>query len=351
MIVTRSTRAKDYDNDRTELFCPEYFLYVNSFGDVYPCCHQIKSMKIGNIGEPNIYEKIIGYEPENECRCSYVGFKKKEGTKAAFLNVNVEFAGECNGSCVYCFQKDLPTFKKSIAIYDDLEKLLRLLKPRNMMVFGGEIGIQDKTIRLLEAIKKDCHTIINIATNGNIKTNLYAAFDNLFESIQVTFNGFQSHTVKALSDLDFHKQKRFCERAIQKHSVSVKFMITPISIMELSLFLSWALEHPFQHVIIDAAFEPSNNYSTDNDWGVSMMSAMTGFYWDDIIQRIAKSAKLILQEKALFIVKNDIIIMFSNEVEKRFGIDAKFYEENNLAGQLTPKNVCISHKAWRSLLK
>lgn len=349
--MTHSTRKKDYDNDNTKLFCPRYFLYINSFGDIYPCCHQILSMKIGNICEPNIYEKIINYTLNNKCRCSYIEFSSNEDDNISFLNVNLELAGECNGSCVYCFQKDLPTFKKGIAIYQDLEKLLRQLKPRNMMVFGGEIGVQKRTIELLQTIKLDYKTTINIATNGNVKESLYTAFNKLFESIQVTFNGFTDFTVKMLSGLDFSAQIKFCEQAIKTHPVSVKFIITPLSLLELPLFLYWALDKPFQHVIIDAAYEPSKNYSQDNDWGVSMLATMIGFYWDDIFVRISKEVKSILTEKSEKIVQNDIVIMFSNEVEKRLGIDMNFYDEINISRQLTPKDVCISHKAWRSLLK
>lgn len=349
--MTHSTRKKDYDNDNTKLFCPKYFLYINSFGDIYPCCHQILSMKIGNICEPNIYEKIINYTLNNKCRCSYIDFSNNEVDNISFLNVNLELAGECNGSCVYCFQKNLPTFKKGITIYHDLEKLLRQLKPRNMMVFGGEIGVQKRTIELLQAIKSDYNTTINIATNGNINERLYAAFNDLFESIQVTFNGFTPYTVKMLSGLDFSAQIKFCEEAIKTHPVSVKFMISPLSLLELPLFLHWALDKTFQHVIIDVAYEPSKNYSQDNDWGKSMLATMTGFYWDDIFLRLTKEIKLILKSRAEYIIQNDIVIMFSNEIEKRLGINMDFYDEIKITKQLTPKNVCISHKAWRSLLR
>lgn len=349
--MTHSTREKDYDNENATLFCPRYFLYINSFGDVYPCCHQILSMRIGNVCDYDIYEKIINYKPNFRCKCSYIEFDNNEDHNLSFLNINLELAGECNGSCVYCFQKNLPTFKKSISIYKNLEKLLHRLKPQNMMVFGGEIGVQKKTIELLQRIKSDYNTTLNVATNGNINNSLREAFNNMFESIQVTFNGFCANTVKMLSGLDFHEQTKFCEQAINSHPVSVKFIITPLSLLELPLFLQWALDKPFQHVIIDAAFEPSKNYSVDNDWGVSMLSTMVGFYWDDIFVKMSKEVKSILMEKAESIVQNNIVIMFSNEVEKRLEIDMTFYDEIKISGQLKPKNVCISHKAWRSLIK
>lgn len=349
-IQIHSTREKWNENSKGNVSCKECFLYINSFGDVYPCCHQIVSMRIGNISEPNIFDKILNYTPDLKCSCSYVTFTTSESTHN-FLNVNLELAGECNGNCVYCFQKSLPTFQKSVTIYNNLEKLLLLLRPKNMMVFGGEVGIQEKTISLLNKLKAECNTTINVATNGNIKKELYNYFDSLFSGIQVTFNGFSVNTVKTLSDLDFEKQISFCEQLNLGHAVSVKYLITPASLLELPLFIKWALNHTFQHVIVDVAYEPSKNYMNDNDWGVSFLSTMKGNYWDDVFNRISKNVKSLLKQKANYIIQHDIIILFSNEIEKRLGLDASFYEDNQLNGQLMPKNVCISHKAWRSLFK
>ncbi|OVE74418.1 hypothetical protein BVX94_00405, partial [bacterium B17] len=113
------------------------------------------------------------------------------------------------------------------------------------MVQGGEVLVQKKSLGWVRLIKEKHPSIkLSIVTNGNVGLEMVDVVEHLFSEVFVSVVGFQSETYKAVMGLNIEKTKTFVEKLLANNNIEVipKFLITPINIHEVSLFLKWIIE-------------------------------------------------------------------------------------------------------------
>lgn len=339
------------DNKCTEdvLPCHKLLLSINSYGDIYPCCRQILNMKIGNLKDSDIVDKLYHYNPEQNCRCS-IGTLGNLDSISKFKHINIELAGPCNGGCLYCFQKQLHTFNRPIDIYKELNDLFSILKPESIMIFGGEVGVQVETLEMLESFSKLFAPHISVATNGNMPKIAENRLLEIADELELTFNGFSEQTVSAVSNISFFKQMSFVEKALNKVKLSVKFLANPINVLELPHFIDWALEQPFDHVIVDSTIVTPDDYACSGEWGSSIFSYAKDFFWRGVFQSMENNIKNIINEYRKEILGNNTALIISPEIREMLMMSDSYFESIGLSENLKAKNVSISTSAWKSLL-
>lgn len=329
--------------------CHKLLLSINSFGDLFPCCRQLLDMKIGNIKDNNIINKLYNYKPKQPCSCS-IGELGNIDSILDFRHVNIELAGPCNGGCVYCFQKNLSTFNRPVTIYQDLTNLLLALKPKSIMIFGGEIGVQIETIRMLENFKDTFFPYISVATNGVMEDKVISRLLQTVNHVEVTFNGFSNETVSAVSRIPYLKQLTFVRKAINKCKVSVKLLVNPINVIELPKFLNWALKQPFDHVLIDVTIVTPDDYAINGKWGNSILSFAKDQFWKYVFDTLEPMVKEVISIHKKDIITNDTSLIISPEIRNLLKLEDSFFKSLALSDSLNAKNVSISTRAWKTLL-
>lgn len=335
--------------DIDTLSCHKYLLSVNSFGEIFPCCRQVPDLLIGNILDNDIIPKVLQYASSKTCQCS-IGRLSTITPIDKVLHINVELASFCNGQCIYCFQRNLPTFNRQVNFYEQLKDFIIQLCPKSIMIFGGEVSVQKKTIKLIDTIKSEIKTEITIASNGNFTDKTREHLKNNVSSFQITFNGFSQRTVNAVSKLRLSRQKYNAEvLKKQGYIVSVKFLLNPINVLELPTFFEWALENLFDHIIIDSTIITPDDYYKTNNWGESVFSKDRTF-WIDVFKPIGKRIKEIIL-RYIYSIKNEkISLLICPEINNYLNIETQFYEDNGIKDNLKAKSVSISTKAWKTLL-
>lgn len=335
-------------NKVAEIPCHKYLLYIDSFGDIFPCCHQISNFKIGNINEIEIVNKIKCFKAYSTCSCN-IGSLTTECEIDSIRHINIELAGLCNGNCIYCFQRNLPTYNKEITIYDRLKYLINAFHPQSILLFGGEIGIQPKTIAFLEQILKDTTIDISIASNGDYSSNTLRRLIKSVNSFQITFNGFSPQTVKAVSKLNFYQQKSNVEYLLGIKDTSIKYLINPLNILELPLFFKWACSKPFSHIIIDSTIITPRDYYKSKEWGKSIFTMFPEF-WKAAFLSIKNEVQTIIEDNVHFMQKNCTSLLICNEIRELLDLSNHYFEQIGLSNNQYAKSVSISSLAWRTLL-
>lgn len=336
------------DDIRDFVPCHMYMLCVNSFGDIFVCCRQLRNLVIGNLREADISDKVLVYSPNVECICDKAHLRAAtiEEQIRGPLSLTIELAGECNGNCTYCFQRYLPTFKKPFKFYEELESFVYKLGIKYVTVLGGEVSVQQKTIELLERFAKN-HVRIAIVTNGAVPVNVEERLVSVAEDFLITFNGFSEKTVGLLSNLPFQRQLEFCERVVSMHKrVSVRFLVTPITLVEIPDFLRWASLLPFDHILLDVAVNTPIDYMETGKWGSSSLKSIDMEFWASPLARIGESAKDALRRGASSMAKCGLSLIICEEISDLLGLDLEFMREINAENRLVPKRSYISNKAW-----
>ena len=328
--------------------CHMYMLCVNSFGDVFACCRQLKNLVIGNLREDDISNRVLSYMPQSECVCDKARLRAAtiEEQLRGPLSLTIELAGECNGNCTYCFQRSLSTFKKPFGFYKALESLILKLGINYVTMLGGEISVQPKTMELMERLAQN-HVRIAIITNGAVPLQVEDRLLSMSDDFLITLNGFSERTVGCLSDLPLSRQLEFCEKAVAKTShVSVRFLITPISIVEIPDFLRWATKMPLEHILLDVAVNTPDNYHESGEWGTSSLKSLDKDFWALPLKRIGEKARFELMQGAPFMAKNNLSLLICEEIAGMLDLNYEFMCKIHAENRLTPKESYISNKVW-----
>lgn len=336
------------DDSRDCVPCHMYMLCINSFGDVFACCRQLKNLVIGNLSEDDIANKVLAYIPQSRCVCDKARLRAAtiEEQLRGPLSLTIELAGECNGNCTYCFQRLLPTFKKPFGFYNALESFILKLGINYVTILGGEISVQPKTMALMERLAHN-HVRIAIITNGAVPVGAEDRLLSMSDDFLITLNGFSERTVGCLSDLPFARQLDFCEKAIAKVShVSVRFLISPITLFEIPDFLGWATTMPLEHILLDVAVNTPENYHESGEWGTSTLKSLDKDFWTLPLKKIGEKARSALIQAAPFMEKNNITLLICEEIAEMLDLNYEFLCKINAANRLTPKESYISNKVW-----
>lgn len=304
--------------------CHYNSLFVNTVGEIYPCCAtwNRKDMMIGHLDDNDLLEKIINFDAPN-CECANRVIRP--GREDDILNVNVmnlEMSLACQAQCAMCCV-NAPEWNGSYDYYTQLKKLIEDIKPKEILVQGGEILIQKDAMLWLFKIKEMFpELLMSIGTNGNVDVKLAHDVEQLFYRMVITIPGFQPETYRRVVGLPVERVKGFAERMCQGKSTSVtlKYLTSPISIHETNLFLAWARELlPVQMQIVDAT---SSRYIT---MGAKYL------YWEKIFERTGKNVRKELKKIGQDEHNNDETIIYIDSGNRnRNSITPKFVKENKL---------------------
>ncbi len=333
-----------------EIPCHLYMLFLNEKGEIFPCPRAPINNLIGHIGEPGIVKRIIEYVPR-ECECAIGSLREanREEKREGIINFNMEIGGECNGACVFCFQKTLSTFRKHFPYYEALEAfLIRLKNTKTATIFGGEVTIQPETLRLISMINKNIGTKVTIVTNGAIPHNRYESLCEIIDGFQVSFYGFTAESVRMISKLNLKQIKGFCEYlSAHNRPFDVKFVLSPLVIHELLPFLEWSLSLNVNHIMVYYAILPSEDYERTGHRDVSSFDDLVPGYWDPIIKRVSQEVQTFFVKNKSQIHQKGINYIVNREVLSLMGISPSFLNELDIKQE---KSISISCKAWKHIL-
>lgn len=312
----KSTLTKQIDR-----VCHYNKLFIGNNGDIYPCCLRQEHTRIGNVSADNICELIEKHAVL--CQCAL--FKSHAPTPDDEINVrilNVELSLLCQAKCAMCFA-DAPSWRGTYDLYDKIENIINKFNPNTIIVQGGEILIQKESLEWIKKIKKNNPEIIfQMVTNLNVDFDYKDLIEELFETITVSFVGFQPETYKAVMGLDLNKSKKLVEYLIPrgKTKVRLKFLETPSTMHESHLFLEWAL-----------SLKPSKIYMHSADIHSYINGNAPFQYWDKMFRVTGKKIKDILIKNKTELSQKDHYISFNSDNIKHYEINNEFLIANGLS--------------------
>lgn len=287
-------------------------LFVTHRGDVFPCCLTWGSaeMKIGSIRDDDLLEKIKNFS--QDCHCHNFDLRKGHcGETIDIEEINIELSLECQGQCALCCVNS-PEWVGSFDLYDPLMRLVALLKPRRILVQGGEVLIQEKSLQWLEALKRQYPLIeISCVTNGNVAISMIPRIERIFDELKVSFLAFEPETYKRITGLDMKRAIAFVERLARRKRVRLllKYLVTPLGMHEAGLFLEWAI-----------ALNPAYAFFEDAQTRRYINVETSDRFWDKISQRTGESIRSVLIAHKQKLLKTPMTIRFSTESLRVLGM-------------------------------
>lgn len=278
-------RSRSYHASSAPLRACHYEqLYVNSKGDVFPCCWvwgRGDEVKIGNLRDEDLARKIRTWKAPY-CDCKIARLRSANDGEAPsydFLNLEVSLA--CNARCAMCCV-DAPSWRGKYDEYARLTDLIAQTSPGKIVVQGGEVLIQPRSMQWLREIRKAYPQMtIAVVTNGSVTASHYDVVDEVFSSITVSLVGFQPETYKIIMGLDISTAKAFSESMIQRGKrVALKFVATPSNVHEVVAFLRWAIP-----------LRPHLIHLTDTGTTLYVKMDTKDSYWEKILQRTIAAMK------------------------------------------------------------
>ena len=309
--------------DRKNKVCHYKHLFITTKGDISPCCGSGFNPKhvIANINDNinNLKSSLKSFS--TVCNCEKYCFTC--ASPADVLNIetlHMELAYTCNGKCAMCGTK-CPDWRGKFDSYDKLEQIIDLLQPKTIIVQGGEVLIQKKSLDWLVSLKNKYPDMkFEIITNGNVDIDMVPLVSNLFHSATISIVGFQAETYKKIMGLDFAKTERFIKelKKYEKTRLCLKYLITPINIHESNLFLNWAI-----------GLSPNKIFIGDCD--INQYIRSTGDnYWNKIAERTFRDIQETLFQNKDKLISENIKISFDSNVRQIFKINDDFLNNPEL---------------------
>ena len=295
-------------------------LFVNHDGHVFPCCRVWgnKSLVIGHIDDDDIARKIISYK--KHCWCSTAKLVPAV-EEASVDGLNIEVSLACQGKCAMCCVF-APEWHGSYSYYDSLGKLIAAVNPKTILVQGGEVLIQKKTLDWLLFVKKRFPSItLTLITNGNADLSMIETVQMLFDKLCISIVGFQPETYKRIMGLDFAKTIAFVERLHNATGVhlQLKYMSTAINIHEAPLYFDWATGLKRAEIAFaDTSVSTYVRYGTFDD------------YWNKIFFRTELELKRKMCAQRDLLEHDRRTIFFDAGMRSLFKITPEWVRENKL---------------------
>lgn len=294
--------------------CHFYELFITHKGEIFPCCMiwGSRDMKIGHIRDDNLIESLRNfYHP-----CSCARFELRKGLaeeKIAVDYISIEVSLLCQGKCAMC-AVNAPSWHGEYDYYDSLTQIINEFSPRQILVQGGEVLIQKETLGWIEKLRSIYpHLQIIISTNGNMNLNLIDKVEELFYGVNVSFVGFQPLTYATVMGMDVNKAVRFSEELAKRRKVRLilKYLTTPLTIHEFSLFLDWAINLNPAEILVDDAntFTYVNIYTGDN-------------FWEKIFTRTREELRAVLIKNRDILSVSGTVFGFSDRSIKILGLES-----------------------------
>lgn len=321
-MVSENKNQTILPSNKEKRVCHYKKLFISTEGDIYPCCQRILHTKIGNINDENIFETIES--KVIECECSmFKSVPQKSNDKISLNYLNLELSLLCQAYCLVCYTHS-PYWKGKYDLYSRLEMLIDKYTPKTIIVQGGEILVQQKSLEWIESIKTKYPEIdFQIVTNCCVDVEKTTIIEKLFETMTVSFMGFQPETYKSVMGLEIDKTLKILDKLFKNNIVNIrlKFVETPSSLHESHLFLEWALtQNPSKIYMHDS--DVFKRVNTQVEWAFD--------YWKVLYEKTGvKIRKVLLKNKDKIASKENYISFFSRNA-KLYNINAEFLEENGL---------------------
>jgi Radical SAM superfamily./C-methyltransferase. len=308
--------------NNSKRICHYNELFINHKGDIYPCCRTCnnENMKMGNIKDFDIDNKIQNYY--GNCSCG--NYKLMKSSSEDVINIaflNIELSLFCQAKCSMCCV-NAPLWNNEYDLYEDLTSFIKKINPSTILVQGGEVLVQKKSIEWLKIIKeKNSEIKLAIVTNGNLPISMINTVESLFSGVTISINGFQEETYKRIMGLELSNMIRFAEGLIdnKKVNLNLKYLISPINIHEVNLFLDWAINRKAGAIeIADANTDIYIKFNTFDD------------YWRKIIDRTAIEIRKTIIKNIENLENNNQRILITSSVKEMFGLDEEFVSSNRL---------------------
>ncbi len=308
--------------------CHYHELFVNSGGDIYPCCISWNDpgMRIAHVDDPDIMERLAAFDAR--CACSsFVMDTTLPGVPADY-KLNVEFSLDCNAACAMCCV-DAPHRRGPYAHYDGIDRLMETLPSISHLVAqGGEVLVQKDTMRWLARAKVARPEMpMALITNGNVAAEMAAEVGELFFNVLISIYGFQDATYRAVTGLPLQRTRRFAEELSRRGNTTVhlKFLVTPLNLHEAALFLRWAAGiGPSTVSFIDAATESYLRRDTKDR------------FWDTVIARSGSALRDALAAAREGLAASGTVVLVDAFTRAMFGLDDDFIAARGLTGIVLP---------------
>lgn len=282
---------KKYPNIMRE--CTSDNLYISMSGDVYQCPKMIERLPITSIKRRTCIKDLVDFIPE-ACSCKR-GYITKSKAPLIVNKISIEFGGLCNAACIYCYQTYNKKRTAQEYTFAQLDDFLNQITFNEIVVAGGEVMCQKETLEYLECLKAKRPNIkISLKTNGF--SDDYQKAIELFDDILVSINCFSEKNLRLImgSTVRLQSMKNFCEKICSDNDtkISIKYLLTPISLMDIPDFLKWASELRFEEI----AFTKAMLFGVDtvNSWTGSSFYNLNNIYWAPIFERNRKVIREII---------------------------------------------------------
>ncbi len=312
----------------TERPCHYRELFVASNGEVYPCCltWNNPALRIGHITDPDLEQRLLSFD--GSCRCSGFTLRKGKPSDEREYKLNVETGLACNGRCAMCCV-NAPSSHSPYLYYGELDRLIETLPAINhMVVQGGEVLIQKKTMEWLRALSLRRPEIpLALITNGNVEADMVPFVESLFFNVLVSVYGFQDETYRRITRMELEKTLRFAGDLVRrgKTTVHLKYLVTPLNLHELPLFLRWAV-----------ALGPETISVIDSNTALYINRNTPDRYWDLVIGRTGGEVRRVLSGESDRLKASGTVLLLDALSREMFGLDQGFVEEAGLADTVLP---------------
>lgn len=312
----------------TERPCHYRELFVASNGEVYPCCltWNNPALRIGHITDPDLEQRLLSFD--GSCRCSGFTLRKGKPSDEREYKLNVETGLACNGRCAMCCV-NAPSSHSPYLYYGELDRLIETLPAINhMVVQGGEVLIQKKTMEWLRALSLRRPEIpLALITNGNVEADMVPFVESLFFNVLVSVYGFQDETYRRITRMGLEKTLRFAGDLVRrgKTTVHLKYLVTPLNLHELPLFLRWAV-----------ALGPETISVIDSNTALYINRNTPDRYWDLVIGRTGGEVRRVLSGESDRLKASGTVLLLDALSREMFGLDQGFVEEAGLADTVLP---------------
>jgi hypothetical protein len=151
--------------------------------------------------------------------------------------------------------------------------------------------------------------------------------ESLFFNVLVSVYGFQDETYRRITCMELAKTRSFAEELVRrkKSTVHLKYLVTPLNLHELPLFLRWA-----------ASLGPETISVIDSNSAAYINRATPDRYWDLVIERTGDEVRKELAVAARALLGTGTVVLIDALSREMFGLDEGFIEGAGLLRTVIP---------------
>ncbi|SHO53576.1 hypothetical protein SAMN02745220_05210 [Desulfopila aestuarii DSM 18488] len=333
-----------------KLACHYETIFIRDDGSILPCCNTWPEdrLVIGNIKDDNILAKLRDFDQQcNICGTCQLR-KANQEDNINFRHIIVETSKYCNVNCAMCghfspyHTRTGQYNKEDLSYYYD--RFLDLCPPKILSVLGGETLVQEHGLKWFTGVKKKYNdTYVELVTSGNVKPEVADAIDGCFDSILISFYGFQAETYRKVTNLPIDRVFEFSDILINqaREKVHLKYLTTPINFHESAIFLDWAMKNKpgwvvshdcntpyFLTMDLDEPYRICDSYPTHNK--------IPNNYWKEILHRTVRDIIKTLKENKEILEEGKTRVAYADFLFKWGGLTQELVDSHQL------QNVTIS---------